>query len=85
LDLKGRKTDHGESMASMGDGRGVYRVLIGRPEEKRSLAGPRCRWGDNINMDVREIGINEANCIQLAQDRVQWRAFVKTIMNFRVP
>jgi hypothetical protein len=69
----------------MGEGRGVYRVLVGRPESKRPLERPRCRWEDNITMDLREIGIDGANCIRLAQDRVQWRAFVNTVMNLRVP
>jgi hypothetical protein len=64
---------------------GVYRVLIGRPEGKRPLARPRRRWEDNIKIYLREIGINGANWIQLAQDRVQWRAFVNTVMNLRVP
>jgi hypothetical protein len=58
----------------MGEGRGVYRVLIVKPEGKRPLGRPSRRWEDNIKMDLREIGINGANWIQLAQDRVQWRA-----------
>jgi hypothetical protein len=65
-----------------GEGRGVYRVLIGRPKGKRPLGRPRSRWEDNIKLDLREIGIDGANWIQPAQDRVQWRAFVNTIMNF---
>jgi hypothetical protein len=68
----------------MGEGRGVYRVLVGRPEGKRPLGRPRCRWEDNIKMDLREIVIDGANLIWLAQDRVQWRAFVNTVMNLRV-
>jgi hypothetical protein len=69
----------------MGKGRGVYRVLVGRPEGKRPLGRPRCRWEDNIKMDLREIGINGANWIQLAQDMVQWWAFVNMVMNLWVP
>jgi hypothetical protein len=69
----------------MGKGRGVYRVLVGRPEGKRPLGRPRRRWEDNIKIDLREIGIEEANWIQLAEDRVQWRACVNTVMNFRFP
>jgi hypothetical protein len=69
----------------MGEGRGVYRVLVGRPQCKRPLARPRRRWEDNIKLDLREIGIEGANWIQLTQDRVQWRAFVNTVMNNRVP
>jgi hypothetical protein len=69
----------------MGEGRGVYRVLVGRPEGKRPLGRARCRWEDNIKMDLREIELDVANWIQLAQDRVQSRAFVNTVMNLRVP
>jgi hypothetical protein len=58
----------------MGEGRGVYRVLVERPEGKRALGRPRRRWEDNINMDLKEIGIDGAIWIQLAQDRVQWRS-----------
>jgi hypothetical protein len=58
--------------------------LVGRPEGKRPLGRPRPRWKDNIKLDRREIGIGGANWIQLAQDRVQWRAFVNTVMNLRV-
>jgi hypothetical protein len=72
-------------VARIGRGRGVYRVLIGRPEGKRPLGSPRRRWEDNIIMDLGEIWIDGANGIQLAQDRVQWRAFVNTVMNLRVP
>jgi hypothetical protein len=68
-----------------GEGRGVYRVLVGRPEGKIPLGRPRCGWDDNIKMNRREIGIDGANWIRLAQDRVQWRAFVNTVMNLRVP
>jgi hypothetical protein len=69
----------------MGEGRVFCRVLVGRPEGKRPVGRPRCRWENNIKLDLREIGIDEANWIQLAQDRVQWWAFVKTVMNLRVP
>jgi hypothetical protein len=69
----------------MGEGRGAYRILVGRPEGKRQLGRPRPRWEDNIKMDHGEIGIDWANWIRLSQDRVQWRAFVNTVMNLRVP
>jgi hypothetical protein len=69
----------------MGEGRRVYRVLVGRPEGKKPLGRPRRRWEDNIKMDLGEIWIDGANWIQLTQDRVQWRAFVNTVMNLRVP
>jgi hypothetical protein len=69
----------------MGEGRGVYRVLVGRPKGKRPLGRPRRRWEANINIDLREIEIDGLNWIRLVQDRVRWRAFVSTVMNLRVP
>jgi hypothetical protein len=66
-------------------GRGAYRVLVRRSKGKRPLERPRRRWEDNIKMGLREIGIGGANWIQLAQDRVQWRACMNTVMNLRVP
>jgi hypothetical protein len=72
-------------VARTGERRGIYRVLVGRPEWKKPLERPRRRWEDNIKLDLREIGIDEANWIQLARDRVQWRAFVNTVTNLRVP
>jgi hypothetical protein len=71
-------------VARMGERRGVYRVLVGRLEGERPLGRPRRRWENNNNMDLREIGVDGANWIQLAQYRVQWRAFVKTVVNLRV-
>jgi hypothetical protein len=68
-----------------GGGKKCLQELVGRLEGKRSLGRPRRRWEDNINMDLREIGIDGANWILLAQDRVQWRAFVNTVMNLRIP
>jgi hypothetical protein len=68
-----------------GEGRGVYRVLIGMPKAKRSLGRPRHRWEDNIKMDLREIGIDGANLIQLARDTVRWQAVLNTVMNLLVP
>jgi hypothetical protein len=72
-------------VARMGEGRGVYRVLVGRLEGKRPLGRPRRRWKDNIKMNLRKIGIDGANWIRLAQDRMQWRTFVYTVMNLRIP
>jgi hypothetical protein len=69
----------------MGEGRGIYRVLIGMPEGKRPLGRHRRRWEDNIKMDLRDIVIDGSNWIRLAQDRVQWRDFLSTVMNLRVP
>jgi hypothetical protein len=82
--IKSRRMGWTGHVARMGEGRGVYRVLVGRPEGKRPLGRPRRRWEDNIKLDLREIGIDGANWIQVAQDRVQWRAFVNTVMNLRV-
>jgi hypothetical protein len=72
-------------MARMGEVRGVYRILVRRPEDKRPLGRPKHRREDNNKMDLREIGIDEANWIRLAKDTVQWRAFMDTVMNLRVP
>jgi hypothetical protein len=71
-------------VARTGEGRGVYRISVERPEGKRPLGRPRCRWEYNIKVDLREIGIGGANWTRLAQDRVQWWAFVITVMNLRV-
>jgi hypothetical protein len=71
-------------VARMEEGRGVYRVLIGRPEDKRPLGRPRRRLEDNIKMVLRKTGNQRGNWIQLAQDRVQWRACVNTVMSLRV-
>jgi hypothetical protein len=71
-------------VARVGEGSGVNRVLSGRPEGKRPLGRPRRRWEDNIKMDLREIGIDGANWIQLSQDRVQLRPRVNTVTNLRV-
>jgi len=83
--IKSRRMSWAGHVARMGERRGVYRVLIGRPEVRRPLGTPRHRWEDNIKMDLREIGIDGANWIHLAQDRVQWRACVDTGMKLRVP
>jgi hypothetical protein len=83
--IKSRRLRWAGHVAHMGEGRGVYRVLVGRPKGKKPLGRPRYRWEDNIKLDLREIGIDEANWIQLAQDRIQWRAFVNMVMNLQVP
>jgi hypothetical protein len=82
--IKSRRMRWAGHVARMGEGRGAYRVLVGRPKDKRPLGRPRCRWEDNIKMDLGEIGIDGVNWFQLAQDRVQWRAFVNIVMNLRV-
>jgi hypothetical protein len=66
-------------------GGGVYGVLVGRPEETRPLEKSRHRWEDNIKLDLKKIGIDGANWIRLAQERVQWRTVMRTVMNMRVP
>jgi hypothetical protein len=83
--IKLRRMRWAGHVARMGKGRGVYRVLVVRPEGKGPLGRPRRRWENNIKLNVRETGIDGVNWIQLAQNRVQWRAFVSTIMNLQVP
>ncbi|KAJ4445665.1 hypothetical protein ANN_12349 [Periplaneta americana] len=68
----------------MGESRNAYRVLVGRPEGKRPLGRPRRRWEDNIKMDLREVGYDDRDWINLAQDRDRWRAYVRAAMNLRV-
>jgi hypothetical protein len=75
----------GGHVARMGKKRNAYRILVGKPEGKRSLERPRRRWGDNIKIDLRETGWYGRDWIDLAQDRDQWRALVNTVMNLRVP
>jgi hypothetical protein len=70
--IKSRRMRWARHVAHMKEGRGVYRVLVGRPEGKRTLGKPRHRWDDNIKMDLREMGIDGTNWIWLAQDRIQW-------------
>ena len=72
-------------MARMGQGRGVYRVLVGKPEGKRPLGRPRRRWEDNNKTDLQEVGGGCGDWMELAQDRNRWRALVSTVMNLRVP
>jgi hypothetical protein len=69
----------------MGEKRNACRILVGKPEGKRLLGRPRHRWVDNIKMDLREIGYDDMDWSDLAQDRDQWRALVNTVMNLRVP
>jgi hypothetical protein len=69
----------------MGEVKGAYSILVGRPEGRRPLGRPRHRWEDNIKMDLREIGFGDVDLINLAQDRDTWRALVNTVMNLRVP
>jgi len=68
----------------MGEGRGVHRVLVGKPEGKRALGRPRRRWEDTFKKDLREV-VGGGDWIELAQDRDRWRALVNTVMNLRIP
>ena len=63
----------------------AYRVLVGKPEGKRPLGKPRRRWEDNIRMNLREVGCDPGEWIDLAEDRDQWRAYVRAVMNLQVP
>jgi len=72
-------------VARMGERRGVYRVLVGKPEVRRPLGRQRLRWEDNIKMDLQEVGWRNMNWIELAQDRDRWQALINTVMNIWVP
>jgi hypothetical protein len=75
----------GWACSTNGEKINAYKILLEKPEGKRPLGRPRCRWEDNIRMVLREIGCGGKDWIDLAQDRDQWRAFVNTVMNIRVP
>jgi len=72
-------------VAHMGEKRGIYRVLVGKPEGKRPLGTPRHRWEDNIQIDLQEVGCGGMDWIELAQDKDRWQALVTVVMNLRVP
>jgi hypothetical protein len=74
-----------ENVARMGEGRGVYRVLVRKPEGKRPLGRHRCRWEDNVKMDLQEVGCGGMDWIGLAQNRETGRALVNAVMHLRVP
>jgi hypothetical protein len=69
----------------MGERRGAYRALVGKPEGRRPLGRPRRRWEDNIKIDLREVGWGGMDWINVAQDRDRWRALVNVAMNLQVP
>jgi len=69
----------------MGERRGVYRILVRKPEGKRPLGRPKCRWEDNIKMVLQEVGCEGMDWIELAQDRDRWRTLVNAVMNLRIP
>ena len=83
--VKSRRMRWVGHVARMGQGRGVHRVLVGKPEGKRPLGRPRRRWEDNIKMDLQEVEGGCGDWMELAQDRDRWRALVSTVMNLRVP
>ena len=69
----------------MEKGKSAFKILTGKPTGKRPLGRPRCRWEDNIRMDLEEIGINAGNWVDSAQDRNYWRALANASLNLRVP
>ncbi|KAJ4434603.1 hypothetical protein ANN_23165 [Periplaneta americana] len=83
--IKSRRLRWAGHVGRMGESINDYRVLVGRLEGKRPLARQRCRWEDNIKMDLREVGYDDRDWINLAQDRDGWRAYVRVTMNLRVP
>jgi hypothetical protein len=83
--IKSKRIRLAGHVARMGKRRGVFRVLVGKPEGKSSLGRPRRRWeDDNIKMDLQEVGCGGMDWFEMAQDRDRWRALVSTVMNFRV-
>jgi hypothetical protein len=83
--IKLRRMRWAGHVAQMWGRRNVYRLFVGKPEGRRPLGRPRCRWIDNIEMDLLEIGLSVVDWIGLAQDRYRWRALVNVLMNLRVP
>jgi hypothetical protein len=83
--IKSRRMRWAGHVTRMGETRNAYRILVGKPERKRPLGRPRCRWVDNIKVDLREIRWDGMDWNDLAQDRNQWRALVNTVMNLRIP
>ena len=83
--IKSRRMRWAGHVARMGEGRGMYRVLVGKPEGKSPLGRPRRRWEDNIKMDLQEVGCGGMGWIERAQDRDRWRALVSAVRNLRVP
>jgi hypothetical protein len=83
--IKSRRMRWAGHVARMGEKRNAYRLLVGKPEGKRSLGRPRRRWVDIIRMDLGEVGWGDVDWSGLAQDRNRWRALVNSVLNFRVP
>jgi hypothetical protein len=80
-----KKDEMGRACSTNGEKRNAYRILVGKPEEEKPLGRPRCKWVDNIKIDLREIGWDGMDWIDLAQDRDQWRALFNTVTKSRVP
>ena len=83
--IKSRRMRWAGHVARIGEDRVVYRALVGKPEEKRPMGRPRCRWVYNIRMDLQDVGCGYVDWIGLAQDRDTWRTLVSAVLNFRVP
>ena len=83
--VKSRRMRWAGHVAHMEEGRGVHKVLVGKPEGKRPLGRPRRRWEDNIKMDLQEVRMGCGDWMELAKDRDRWWVLVSTVMNFRVP
>ena len=83
--VKSRRMRWAGHVARMGEGRGVHRVLVGKPEGKRPLGRPRRRWEDNITMNLQEVGGGHGDWMELVQDRDGWWSLVGTVRNFLVP
>jgi hypothetical protein len=83
--IKAKRMRWAGHVARMGEVRGAYSILVGRPEGRRPLGRPRRRWEDNIKMDLREIGFGDVDWSHWAQNMDRWRALVNTVMNLRVP
>ena len=82
--IKSRRLRWAGHVARMEEGRSLHKVLVGKREGKRPLGRPRCRWEDDIKMDLQEVGRGCGDWMELAKDRDRWRALVSTVMNFRV-
>ena len=82
--IKSRGMRWARHVARMGEERVAYRVLVWKPEGRRPLGRPRCRWVDNIRMDLQEVGCGYMDWIGLAHDRDRWRTLLSAVMNLRV-
>jgi hypothetical protein len=83
--IKLRRMSWAGHVAQMGEKRNVYRLLVGKPEGKTPIGRPRCKWTDNVKMNLLEVGLGGVKWIGLAQDGYRWRALVNVVMNLQVP